>query len=396
MNEHIQANYDTLAQIAQRFQQTAENNTQLHTRLTQQVDQLRQAGWEGRGAAAFFSQMDGQVFPAVQRLSVALEQAQSVTLHINAVLQEAESLAANLFNVHSTNLSSLHASPIPTSLPGSLPERPDPPPQPPNDGSGEHGAKDRNLLQQQFDLAQKQLWYGVAAAADAAGMDDAARHMRHFLGNSGEDLNVNPENILNDLPDFKDKSQIVFERQVLDEANQIIGENYDGTPMRFSITTPWQLYPMYQPTLSDQLSNQGNWYYALGSFSYCYGADIVVTPDAYGRPQVQIEYQMHIFDRYNWDEDKGVAIGIIPVPDTALGHLHQVGIAQEYEVWGTSEPSTITYTYPDQNMIESPGLPAGGDETRDKLRGDQVISRDDPRLDLPDRDARTSPGQIRR
>lgn len=97
MNELIQANYDTLAQIAQRFQQTAENNIQLHTRLTTQVGQLRQAGWEGHGATAFFQEMDRGIFPIIQRLTASLEQSSATTLEAIRVLQEAEQAAVHLF-----------------------------------------------------------------------------------------------------------------------------------------------------------------------------------------------------------------------------------------------------------------------------------------------------------
>jgi WXG100 family type VII secretion target len=395
----IQADYETLEQIANRFLRQAELTQQMQNRLQNQIDHLTDTGWEGQAATAFRQEMEGELLPAWQRLHHALEASHHTTLQITQVLRTAEAEAAALFG---TDIPAPEIVPTPTPRPNKdnnlipppksenqLPPRPEPPPAPTEgDGSGKHGSKERNLIQQAWDEAQKQLWYQIANAADSAGMDDAARHMRHFLNNSGEDLSVSPEDILNDLPAFKEISQTAFQSDIVESVNNRIANDYKGESMRFSITSDWRNYGIGQPSYTNQLSNEGNWFYALGTFSYCYGADVIVTPDINGEPQVRIEYQMHVFDRYNWDAGKGVDIvGIpVPVPDTALGHLHQVGIAQEYEVWGSSESSTLTYVYPNNTVHDSPGIPGSGDQTRDDLiNRDEYISRTDPRLDNPRR-----------
>jgi hypothetical protein len=61
------------------------------------VEALRNGGWEGEGAGAFLSEMDGMMFPAVARLTNALEEAQKVTLEIVRVMREAEEEAARPF-----------------------------------------------------------------------------------------------------------------------------------------------------------------------------------------------------------------------------------------------------------------------------------------------------------
>jgi WXG100 family type VII secretion target len=93
----IQTNYDALEAIAQKFGQEAESNTELNGRVQQAVQSLEQGGWEGQGANAFFAEMDQTINPALQRLIHALEEAQSVTLKIKQVIQQAEKEASAPF-----------------------------------------------------------------------------------------------------------------------------------------------------------------------------------------------------------------------------------------------------------------------------------------------------------
>lgn len=95
-NDVIQAKYDLLDQIAARFGQEADASGQVHSRLRQSASSLR-AGWEGRGSAAFFGEMNSEVLPAMHRLGAALQQAQTVTRQIAQVLRTAEEEAARPF-----------------------------------------------------------------------------------------------------------------------------------------------------------------------------------------------------------------------------------------------------------------------------------------------------------
>ena len=97
-NDIVQANYEELDDIAAQFKHQAEANAELHSRLQNSFQPLQQGEWIGLGADAFFDEMTGEVFPAMQRLTEALAQAQSVTLEISAILQEAEEEAASPFH----------------------------------------------------------------------------------------------------------------------------------------------------------------------------------------------------------------------------------------------------------------------------------------------------------
>ncbi len=96
-NDIIQAQYDQLEQIAARFGRQAEAAAQTTQRVQQAMRSLQAGGWEGRGAAAFFGEMDRSVLPSMQRLSGALAQSQTVTRQVSQVMRAAEEEASRPF-----------------------------------------------------------------------------------------------------------------------------------------------------------------------------------------------------------------------------------------------------------------------------------------------------------
>lgn len=97
MAELIQAQYEQLETIAARFGQEAAVAGQLEAAVRQAMDSLQQGGWIGRGAEAFYSEMEAVLFPAMGRLAAALAEAQSATLKIKEIMQSAEEEASSPF-----------------------------------------------------------------------------------------------------------------------------------------------------------------------------------------------------------------------------------------------------------------------------------------------------------
>ncbi len=93
----IQADYDLLKDVADRFHTQEQESAQLRQRLTQSFAALEDGGWIGLGADAFFEQMHTVVFPALERLERALERGRSITMQSADKLQQAEDDAAKLF-----------------------------------------------------------------------------------------------------------------------------------------------------------------------------------------------------------------------------------------------------------------------------------------------------------
>ena len=69
MADIVQANHDQLQSMASRFGKESQAVAQTQQAVQRAYQPLRSGGWIGRGADAFFKEMDGQVLPSVHRLS---------------------------------------------------------------------------------------------------------------------------------------------------------------------------------------------------------------------------------------------------------------------------------------------------------------------------------------
>ncbi|MFF2792805.1 hypothetical protein ACFVT6_39705 [Streptomyces sp. NPDC058049] len=63
---------------------------------------------------------------------------------------------------------------------------------------------------------------------------------------------------------------------------------------------------------------------------------VTVVPGADGQPVVGLDYRVNVWDRHNWDEGKGVDVGPIHIRDGGMGQQHKVGLAQEFNMAGSS------------------------------------------------------------
>ena len=92
----IRGDYDALAQISQMFARQAEEMHRTIQRVQRQKDTLQGGDWVGKGATAFYQEMDGEVLPSVRRLATALSTADRVARQISQILNQAEEEAARI------------------------------------------------------------------------------------------------------------------------------------------------------------------------------------------------------------------------------------------------------------------------------------------------------------
>jgi len=363
LNFHV--DYDDFSDVIRVMAALSEDSSTLFRTLVSKREELESGEWRGLGASAFYDEMETVLLPAFKRLENCWEMSYYALQTMYSLIKDAEDEAARLFtgtDNWSRNLISLDIwgafwktignTPVAkragevarvgaatdsgngTNYQNALglPQYPQPPSLDKLGGSGEHGAGGSATS---LDNLNRNAWYGVADTAEVIGYDDAARHMRHYLDDSGEPLDVNVSEMLQEIPGFADKTQTIFHESLIEDINRRIKQDYNGQPLTFQASTGWVGY--YAET--------GNWFFASGGYSFAYGAEVTVTPDTNGNAQVDINYQLHVYDRYNWDAGKSVRIVGLPVPDTFLGRLHQVGIAKEYDLRGSSKPEHYQYTY---------------------------------------------------
>lgn len=97
MADEIRANYDELEQVASRFNGQSQSVEEMLQKVRGAMEKLADGGWIGRGADAFFAEMEGEVLPAVKRLVEALGNAAQTTGQIAQDMQQAEEEASSLF-----------------------------------------------------------------------------------------------------------------------------------------------------------------------------------------------------------------------------------------------------------------------------------------------------------
>jgi WXG100 family type VII secretion target len=98
----IRGDYDSLAQISQIFARHAENMQRSIQQVQRQIDTLQGGDWVGKGATAFYQEMDGEVLPALKRLATGFSTANRVARQISQILNQAEEEAARILVVVGT------------------------------------------------------------------------------------------------------------------------------------------------------------------------------------------------------------------------------------------------------------------------------------------------------
>ncbi|KAJ9665902.1 hypothetical protein H2201_004026 [Coniosporium apollinis] len=218
-----------------------------------------------------------------------------------------------------SKIPSTSANPLPRAL--SIPPAPADPPKPADgDGIGPYNSQDAGIR----DRLAKAKFYTVAVAAGELGLVNAERGMRHYLGNSGDDLNVTPESMMSGLSKFRESVKALAQNEAAAAYKSISGASGEK-----AFRSSWKNFY----ATKDQ---SWDWYFAIGGFSYSVTG--VVTKASGGG---SLKYRVHVFDRYNWDAGKSVDIGPFHFEDTELGNLHLKGLAREYTVRGSSAVNEV-------------------------------------------------------
>ncbi|MHC5902328.1 hypothetical protein ACVNF4_00160 [Streptomyces sp. S6] len=214
------------------------------------------------------------------------------------------------------------------------------------------------------DLWMLSVAQGIAAGGDVKGEIDASRNMEHYLGKSGERLNLDVNRMLHDDSDFRtqiaqnhiDKNSAAWRTTALDAFEKAGGDKAVVVPVESKAIGGY--------------FKEGNWFHAVGGHQQNVSGMVTVTPGEHGKPKVTLDYQVNVWDRYNWDAGKTTEFpGGIVIADKDMAHLHKVGFAREYDMSGSS---TIH-----SHDLDSSGTStvAPGHSGREGTRGD--VSRGD-------------------
>ncbi|GAA2089406.1 hypothetical protein GCM10009759_12270 [Kitasatospora saccharophila] len=208
------------------------------------------------------------------------------------------------------------------------------PPDPYDRGAGAYDSEEPT----QRDVKLKNtLGAGIVGMPFKAGDVNASAMMAHYLSGTGESVELDVEDMLRDVPDFRQSVDETLDGNLPGWEAQALAEyRRTGKPVALVKQTGWQ--PMSATPDSSQ-----DWFYAVGSFHYNTQAKIEVKPPATpgGPPEVTVTYQTQVRDRYNWDSGKSTEVpGIGTVTDDDMQRLHRTGLAQEFDMGGNSDTRT--------------------------------------------------------
>ncbi|MFC0599371.1 hypothetical protein [Streptomyces palmae] len=239
----------------------------------------------------------------------------------------------------------------------------------PDAGSGRHGAESPGLGESWTKTKMKLL----AEGADWTGKPDASRNMVHYLENSGDPMKLPVDKMLSDDSDFRNRIEDDINARRNKWRMQALEEfrKNGGKPVAIRVETANNDFSFSKAT-------DENWYYAVGSTRTNVTGVVTVVPDAHGNPKVGLDYQVNAWDRYNWDEGKGVSIGPLEIPDGEMGRMHKTGLAQEYDMAGSS--SVKHYDLGGKTPSTQP-LPAPDEPSRDGGRTDPNREQQKSRTD---------------
>ncbi|MFJ9184052.1 hypothetical protein ACIRQO_13400 [Streptomyces anulatus] len=205
----------------------------------------------------------------------------------------------------------------------------------------------------------------IATGGDVTGEVAASRNMQHYLSGTGEPLDLDVNRILHADSGFRTdvgtlhiaENQEAWRQKALDEFEKAGGDR--------TVVVPVESQAIGRTFGADE------WFHAVGSHQQNVSGMVTVSPGDGGKPQVSLDYQVNVWDRYNWDSGKATTFpGGVTIPDDDMGRLHKVGFAQEFDMRGSSS----TYTQ-DLNRGSAPGVtpadPGREGSREDVSRGDE-------------------------
>jgi hypothetical protein len=190
------------------------------------------------------------------------------------------------------------------------------PPHPHDPGAGPWGSKPAEITKRAEKL-EVQMHIGEFAALVGI---DAARHMSHYLGNTGADLTIRLRNMVNEVPSAKK-----LYAEELDLAKAFVETLPDGT---YNITSDSTGHGY------DKKSENQNWFFATGGYTI-WGKGLARVSTRGGTRYFALDFEYDFYDRYNWDSGKKVVLFGFTITDDFMGEFHRQGLAKEFDCVGS-------------------------------------------------------------
>lgn len=179
---------------------------------------------------------------------------------------------------------------------------------------------------------------------------NAADYFEHFLDGSGEDIDLDMDVFLEDLPEFQEEVERRQEEIIEEALAEAADRDIDG-PITFPINTPMEGWG-YPPDDIDGDSfayDDPDWANAIGSFHYGLEGEITVYPPETpgGDPTYSLDTTVNMEKWYDWDREETDPVfsdwkrNLAGYSQADIAELHQYGMAQEFWIRGSTELPTV-------------------------------------------------------
>jgi WXG100 family type VII secretion target len=94
----VRSDYDQLKTVEGMFSAHADAISKTNQSIRSAMETLQGGDWIGKGATAFYKEMNDQVMPSMTRLQKALSDAARITKAVSALMKEAEDQASGVLH----------------------------------------------------------------------------------------------------------------------------------------------------------------------------------------------------------------------------------------------------------------------------------------------------------
>lgn len=155
----------------------------------------------------------------------------------------------------------------------------------------------------------------------------AIKHFNYYLNMAGDDYE------LEDMPELLKNSTVLSDvyAKELREAREFCETLPPG---KYKITS--------SKVRGGYFQGERDLYYAIGGFQ-CWGKGNVSVTESDERFYYSLDFEFHIFDRYNWDKEKNI-LGLLD--DDFFGEFHRQCFAREFNIYGiykTDEKTPVSW-----------------------------------------------------
>ncbi|GHF45761.1 hypothetical protein GCM10010218_28710 [Streptomyces mashuensis] len=194
----------------------------------------------------------------------------------------------------------------------------------------------------------------MSVGGDFKGYTDAARNMDHYLRGTGTPIELDVDRMLTDDQALRACAQGTLAENAAEWRQKGLEEfeKSGGRPVVIPVESERGKYK----------HRDLNWFYAVGSANANTTGVVTVVPGEDGKPKVSLDYQVNVWDRYNWDPGKSTKVGPTTMTDADMARLHTTGLAKEYDMRGSG--SLQHYDLGNPGALPSPPADPGRDGTR--------------------------------